>query len=340
MLQTIVIVQDFAHINGGNAKVALSEAIALREQDFRVIVFSAVAPIEKSLLESGVEVLCLNINDSLHEKNKVKAAFNGIWNRRAQREFSNLLFGLNPSTTIIHFHCWIKALSSSLFIVTARFNFKIVVTLHDFFSICPNGGLFNYPENDVCRKKPMSLACQCCNCDSRSRMQKYWRVIRQYFMNYALRKNKEISLISISALTTRLIVPELKPYIKKIYTVDNPVEQNQTGIVDIGSNEYYTLISRISEEKGIDMFCKAMRHLKLKGQVLGDGDLLGKYREKYPEVVFRGWCSGKDKELYVRQTKCLVLASRWYETFGLVVAEMKSYGIPSIVPDESAASEG
>ena len=29
----------------------------------------------------------------------------------------------------------------------------------------------------------------------------------------------------------------------------------------------------------------------------------------------------------------------WYETFGLVVAEAKSYGIPCIVPDECAASE-
>ncbi len=35
----------------------------------------------------------------------------------------------------------------------------------------------------------------------------------------------------------------------------------------------------------------------------------------------------------------LVITSRWYETFGLVVAEMKSYGIPCIVPDRCAASE-
>ena len=33
-----------------------------------------------------------------------------------------------------------------------------------------------------------------------------------------------------------------------------------------------------------------------------------------------------------------MFASKWYETFGLVVAEMKAMGVPSIVPEESAAA--
>ena len=34
-----------------------------------------------------------------------------------------------------------------------------------------------------------------------------------------------------------------------------------------------------------------------------------------------------------------MFTSLWYETFGLAVAEAKSYGIPCVVPDECAASE-
>ena len=54
---------------------------------------------------------------------------------------------------------------------------------------------------------------------------------------------------------------------------------------------------------------------------------------------FAGWVSGEDKKYYYQSAKAFIFTSRWYETFGLVVAEMKSYGIPCIVPDRCAASE-
>ena len=49
--------------------------------------------------------------------------------------------------------------------------------------------------------------------------------------------------------------------------------------------------------------------------------------------------AGKEKEEYILRAKCLIVTSLWHETFGLVVAEMKMYGIPSIVPIQHAASE-
>lgn len=339
MLETIVLIQDFAHVNGGNAKVAISEAIALKERGYRVIMFSAVAPIENTLVEKGVEVSCLNIKDSLHEKNIIRAIVNGIWNGHANSKFNEILSSLNPNTTIVHFHCWVKALSASLFAVTAKYNFRIVITLHDFFTICPNGGLFNYPDNNVCRLSPMSVKCQFCNCDSRSRLYKYWRLIRQYLFIRAFNKNQYVYLYSISDITDEKIAKRLSHTVRKTFRVDNPIDINNHGYIDIHHDGYYTAISRISKEKGVDMFCEAMRNLGLKGQVLGDGPMLEYYKEKYPEVLFRGWCNEKEKTEYLKITKCLILTSRWYETFGLVVSEMKSFGIPSIVPDECAASE-
>lgn len=339
MLKTIVLVQDFAHVNGGNAKIAISEAIALRERKYRVILFTAVPPIEETLIEVGVEVICLNIKDILHNINKLKSIVDGIWNKSAKEKFDKLLSTLNPLTTIVHFHCWVKALSASLFAVTAKYNYKVVITLHDFFTICPNGGLFNYTENDICKLHPMSIKCQLCNCDSRSRLQKYWRVIRQYFFIHALKKNKSIYLFSISNITDDKIANNLSFVVNKIYKVNNPIDKINSNRIEINKNGLYTVIARVSKEKGIDMFCEAMANLGLKGQVLGDGPMLDYYTKKYPNILFRGWCDEERKKEYLRDAKCLVLPSRWYETFGLVVAEVKPLGIPSIVPDESAASE-
>lgn len=95
----------------------------------------------------------------------------------------------------------------------------------------------------------------------------------------------------------------------------------------------------MSAEKGAELFCQAITDLGLKGIVLGDGYQREFLQRKYPNVIFTGWVEGSEKEMYIRQSKALVMTSKWYETFGLVVAEMKSYGIPCIVPDRCAAAE-
>ena len=41
----------------------------------------------------------------------------------------------------------------------------------------------------------------------------------------------------------------------------------------------------------------------------------------------------------MRKAKALIFPSYWRETYGLAVAEARSYGIPCIVPDKCAASE-
>ena len=35
---------------------------------------------------------------------------------------------------------------SSVFDVAFKMNFKLVLTLHDYFTACPNGGYFNYQK--------------------------------------------------------------------------------------------------------------------------------------------------------------------------------------------------
>ena len=46
MLKTVVIINDFAYINGGAGKVAFTSAKALSSMGIRTILFSAVAPVD------------------------------------------------------------------------------------------------------------------------------------------------------------------------------------------------------------------------------------------------------------------------------------------------------
>lgn len=62
-------------------------------------------------------------------------------------------------------------------------------------------------------------------------------------------------------------------------------------------------------------------------------------KEKYPKIVFCGWVDGEEKEKFILKGKGLIFPSLWYEGSPLTILEMKSCGIPCIVPDKCAASE-
>lgn len=339
MLHTVIIVNDAAHVNGGAGKVALESAKSLSQRGFRVILFSAVGPVDETLYESGIEVFCLKQYDILSDPKRLRAVRQGIWNEIAFKKFRELLSRYDPKDTIIHFHAILKALSSSLFKVTADLHFKIIVTLHDYFLFCPNGGLFNYQTRKICKIKPSSLACLFCNCDARSYYQKIWRYLRQLVSSYMFRSNKDIFLIYISKLNKKVSFKNLEKIVSHWFFLQNPIDLNKREPVLIEHNDAYLFIGRISEEKGIDLFCRVITELNLKGIVLGDGYLRESYQKKYPNIKFVGWVSGEKKDFLIRQGKALLFPSLWYEGAPLTIIEMKSYGMPCIVPDMCAASE-
>lgn len=164
MLKNVIIVCDCAHILGGIENVAFSSAKELVKQNINVYLFTSQGPVDQSLIDSGIHVICLNQYDMLSNPNRLLAVFQGLYNRTAYIRFENFLMDFSSHDTIVHFHSWTKALSSSLFYVTAKRHFKIVITLHDYFTVCPNGGFYNYQKKHICSYRPMSLSCIMCNC--------------------------------------------------------------------------------------------------------------------------------------------------------------------------------
>ncbi|MEP5237823.1 MAG: hypothetical protein ABJQ38_02630, partial [Flavobacteriaceae bacterium] len=178
-LKTVVVVNDFGYVNGGASEVAIMSAVELSKKH-RVIFFCAVGPIDEILKDSNVEVIWLNQKWIVKEPNIFKAMIQGIWNLKAKRKFQQLLETLDRNHTIIHVHTWVKSLSSSFVSTIHSMGFKNVITLHDYFTACPNGAFYNYQKKSICKLKPLSTNCLLSNCDKQSRLQKIWRVLRQF----------------------------------------------------------------------------------------------------------------------------------------------------------------
>ena len=61
--------------------------------------------------------------------------------------------------TVYHLHNWHKVLSPSALGSLRKVASRLVVSTHDFFLACPNGGYFNFPRQQTCNLTPLGLAC-------------------------------------------------------------------------------------------------------------------------------------------------------------------------------------
>lgn len=338
-IKNVVIISDSAEINGGAAKIAIQSALCLAKENIKVYFFCGKPPKDTKLIDSGINIISTNQCDILHEHNRIKAIIQGLWNFKAQRELARLLNSLNPDNTIIHIHVWCKILSHSIFKSISDHNFKAVITLHDYFTVCPNGGLYNYKQGHICRLKPGQQTCLYTNCDTRNYLQKIYRYLRLKIQNYYLNR-LESSAIVISKFSEKILneADGLSKY-ERVYYIPNIVDSfsyNKSIIVNFSK---YLFIGRLEEDKGIRLFCETLSKLGLKGIVIGTGYLFNELQEKYSNIEFVGWVKPSEIPKFVSECKALIVCSLWYETFGLVTLEMQSLGIPSIVPNNHASSD-
>ena len=110
----IVIVSDFAHVNGGNAAVALASATGLAQQGHSVTIFAGVGPVGPEIAASPVMVVSTNQQAIGDDRRRTRAVVQGIWNVKAASMMTDLLGRMDVRRTVVHVHGWDKALSSSV----------------------------------------------------------------------------------------------------------------------------------------------------------------------------------------------------------------------------------
>ncbi|SFJ38941.1 Glycosyltransferase involved in cell wall bisynthesis [Terrisporobacter glycolicus] len=334
-----VIVNDFDYIQGGASKVAIETARLLHGQGYKVIFFSATHS-DSQYVDYGYENITLNLPECLKDRNKIRGAISCLYNLRVKKEFKKLLNRLDKSNTIIHIHGWTKSLSSSIFDVIFKSKFKLVLTIHDYFTACPNGGCFNYNTNKICQLKGNSIKCVKTDCDSRNYAFKIYRCFRQFIQNNIVKLNKNLkNIIIISDFSFNVLRENLgdNKNIKKIYNPIDKVDSRSNRLLE--ADDYYLYVGRVSKEKGVELFCQSISELGYKGVVVGDGDELHYLKKKYPKIEYAGWQKKEVIDKYMRNAKALVFPSLWYEGAPLTILEAMSVGLPCIVSDVCAGKE-
>lgn len=337
---TILVLNDFCELAAGGAtRVAVDDAVELAQAGHRVIFFAAcgVPPQDAN----GIEWISLRQNDILNEPKRWLAATRGLWNWSAARQLKRVLKTLPKTHTVVHLHGWSKALTGSVVFAADRAGFPVVATQHDYFIVCPNGSLYDYPARSVCTRKPMSWSCVRRNCDARSYPHKAWRVLRQWVWQHMAGIPSRLQrILPVSDFSHRILHPLLPEASRQqITTVSNlptglsPVDhasQPRRGVAFAG---------RLSSEKGADLFLAACARAGIVGQLWGDGPLLPALKAAWPNALFTGWLSRAEMQERLGRLLVLVVPSYWYETYGLIVTEAAAAGVAVIVADGGAAAE-
>lgn len=334
----VIVLNDYGHVAGGAAQVAISSLNALAENGLDVIFVSSVGPIDPAIRRDVVDVVNFGLDDLLENSSRIQAAVMGIWDWRCAVRFREVLTRYDPSDTIVHLHSWVKSLSSSVVQTATGLGFRVVCTLHDYFSVCPNGGLYNFPQQKPCLLRPMSLDCVSCNCDSRSYAQKLWRVGRQAVQDSFGGIQRLRYFITVSDYSESLLRRWL-PATAEFFRVRNPIEISKMAPSPVGDNSAFTFVGRISREKGPGVFAEAARLADVRAVFVGSGPNENGLAAINPSAELRGWQDRSEVVRALRLSRAIVFPSLWHETQGMVVCEAAALGVPAIVSDSCAAKE-
>ncbi|GAA6163509.1 glycosyltransferase family 4 protein [Pelagimonas sp. KU-00592-HH] len=334
----VVIVSDFADINGGQAKVAIDSARLLADAGIKVTFFAATGPVHPLLNATGIETVCLDQHTLLDNPSRVNAMLTGLWNASAARALADTLGACDPAHTVIHCHGWAKALSPSIGRVLGASPIPTLYTMHEYFLACPNGGFFDFRKQEICHRSPLSAACLSTNCDARHPAHKAWRSLRTLIANTLGRMPGKLEHIAYISETQRAAMAPYLPASTRLHALPNPVATGGEK-VDASRNSEYVFIGRLAPEKGCTLFAKAARKANIPAIFVGDGPEADNIRAVNPDAVITGWVSPEQVQHHISTARAVVFPSLWYEGQPLVPIEALLRGVPVICGSWCAASE-
>lgn len=323
----IVVINDDSVQSGGAAAIALASLAELRARGVSVTLITGDDGANPELARMGVDVVALN---GRHVFNGQRPAIaRGLFDRRVAKDIAAWIRQNDTPRTIYHMHNWHKVLSPAAFVPLRRVARRLIVTAHDYFLACPNGGYFHYPRGELCCLKPMSAPCIMQACDKRNYGHKLWRVARGEIRHRAM--NLRTSPATVIAVHEGM-VPLLAHTVAQasIHVLRNPSMPWVTTRVAAERNRRLLFVGRLEHDKGVMHLAKAARIAGAPLRIIGSGPLASILRCDFPEVELAGWRSKEEIGRMCRDVRALVMPSQWRETFGLSAVEAAMSGIPTI----------
>jgi len=265
-----------------------------------------------------------------------------VWNADARNTFAQLLRAEKPDVVHVH-NTWIM-ISPSIYSACREAGVPVVQTLHNYRLLCPGGTLFR--DGKVCEEcldhSLLRSVRNRCYRDSRAETAAMGLMLAVHRARHTW--DREVaSFIAPTEFARSKFVQGGLPA-DRIFVKPNFVDPDPGPRTDDGS--YAIFAGRLSPEERVSTLLDAWTCLRnrIPLVIVGEGeprDRLTKraIRDSLDDVEFRGSLPHDKTIAAIRGARFLIVASEWYETFGLTMIEAFACGVPVICSRRGAMQE-
>lgn len=292
-----------------------------------------VFQLEAELLQKAgfhIETFCVTNND-LQDGSPIKLAMQTLWNSEAALQVSQA--AKRAKAEVVHFHNTFPMLSPAVYSAARQTGAATVQTLHNYRLLCANALL--YRDGHVCLdcvgRTPIPAVIHRCYRDSlgASGVTAALQVAHRLRGTYQRDIDAYIALTDFARETVVRagIVPG-----ERVHVVANALA-NDPGPGPGGEGALF--VGRLDPAKGLRTMLNAWEALgkTIPLTIIGDGPLAGEVAEaaeRIPGVKWLGRCPRDEVLAAMKQARCLVFPSEWYEGLPMTIIEAFAVGLPVI----------
>ena len=328
----VLLVNKFFFLKGGTERSFFDMARILTKNGHKVTYLSMAHPDNFDSSSSEYFTKHIDFAGPLSFMEKITGAAHLIYSADAKKKIKKLIKDERPD--IVHLHNIHSQISPSILSVVKKENIPCVMTLHDYKMVCPVYTLFL--RGKICERCSQKNFYHCFlnKCTKNSYMRSLLSTLEMYIHHSIMHIYDRVDgFISPS----RFLIDKFRNmgFTKSISYVPNPIFPDEFKCSYEGETKTLMYFGRLSYEKGLHTFLKAVKGIDADCQIHGQGPLEHelkklKQKEALNNVTFYGH-SGKEKiRGYLTKALFVVVPSEWYENSPYAVTEAFASGKPVI----------
>jgi glycosyltransferase involved in cell wall biosynthesis len=323
----VLVIHTYYKLKGGEDSVVANEIELLRSQGLKVE--------QLSFSNSGSTLLKL-----------IQVPFN----YGSYRKTVHKVHEFKPD--VVHIHNLHFSGSASVIYALKKLNVPIVMTLHNYRLLCPSGSLYHDNQLFLDSLKPgFAWSAVKKGVYQNSKAITFWIAASMYlheklgtwksinkFILLGEHSRELFATSKLSSFVGRMVVKPnfCFPVLSASAISSNAAASLTASPTIIRDHSYYLYVGRLTEEKGVPVLLNAFKESGHQLRIIGTGpleDLVQDYAREYSNIIFVGAQPKERVNEYMQGASALIFPSVWYETFGMVVIEAFSAGIPVVASD-------